>query len=732
MSVLDGFYTTWNNARETFGQGTPQPGTDFDNSSQLRDLGTNVDSAKPGSWWSGSAASGYEKANDDHKQVFGKLAELDQKLAEQVNRSAQAVATGRENLDAVKQWVTDAANSIPPGKQRDMFLMQIANKGLGQLTDVVKQSNDELAGIGNGIRGLKGGYDEAGDQKHAKGDGEKKPGEEDAQALRNEEMHAVPEEERAREDVEATLRGEQNAAGRVEQVLGSIEPGKTLTSEQALYLSQMQSQQHGMSVDRLHEVEQMLGDKKDVIGDSWQLMSNDDVYYPKDANAPLDLPNKDKTPAGGFDRLPQSVQDTLNNAGETRQIDDANVLANYDNLQKVSEIVKDGNDDLQTGTEIDRGLMRAADAVMDSDVPAAHASVATQGLFEAVAPDHQIIHDHVLGTHGSDGQDFLHDVNHMPWNDGGKAAGALFSWTHDNHLESDIADATAQEYGRYLGEHKVPLMNIGGQTLGEYNPELVKAYAHGLSPYVGDIAGVDGDDGDGFADLDGSNSERPVGKGVFSILSTEHDAYVEFNSAADALAVDRSLDWATDVKNGVPLSEDDSRMADAAVLKGMVSAGAADAAHELRQNSAEAQQWRETAYETGIAALSGLSGPVGGPVVSTFGEAMKNSFVGPDIDTSTPIVPDMKPDEASRFAANALLATGAIRPEDLDQRYLLDGSLASRAELEDKDVYVPKDTDYNKALNDYIDRALGSPNSNPSDDFMYWYNMTVKLPGGGG
>lgn len=56
-------------------------------------------------------------------------------------------------------------------------------------------------------------------------------------------------------------------------------------------------------------------------------------------------------------------------------------------------------------------------------------------------------------------------MNHMPWNDDGKAAGALFGWTHDNHLDSDIADSTAEAYGRYLGEHKGPLMDLGGQTL---------------------------------------------------------------------------------------------------------------------------------------------------------------------------------------------------------------------------------------------------------------------------
>ncbi|WP_193046661.1 TPR repeat region-containing protein [Mycolicibacterium baixiangningiae] len=734
MSALDGFYTTWDNARETFGQGTPQSGTDFDKSPQLTNLGSGVTAAAPGSTWSGAAAANYDKANTDHQKVFTQLAELDRKIAQQVDQSAQVVATGRQNLDQVRQWVTDTANSVPPGKQRDMFLMQIANKGLGQLTEVVQKTNAESNTVAQDLKKLAPEFDAlARDQKFGNGEKDEKKDDPEIQLVSNEEvMGPTPTERQAEQDVQAALAGDQNAAARVEEVIGKIQPGQELSPEQGSYLSQMQAQQNGMTVEELKSAEERLGDNRDIIGDSWQLMSNDDVRFPKTETTPEAVDDPNQMVTGGFDQLPQSVQDTLNGAGDLKQVDDTNVLKNYGELQTISDIVKNGNDHLQTGTEIDRGLMRAADAVMDSDVPAAHASVATQGLFEAVAPDHQIIHDHVLGTHGSDGQDFLRDVNHMPWNDNGKAAGALFSWTHDNHLEPDIASATAAVYAEYLGAHKSDLMDIGGQTLGDYNPDLVKAYAHGLSPYVDDIASVGGDDGDGFADIDGSNSERPIGKGIFSILSTQEDAYIEFNSAADALAVDRSLDWATDVKNNVPVSEDDSRMADAAVLKGMVSAGAADAAHEMQQNAAEAQQWRETAYKTGIAALSGVSGPVGGPIVATFGEAMENSFVGPAPDTSTPVVPDMKPDEASRFAANALLATGAIRPEDVAGDYLLDGNLASREELEARGLDVPTDTDYSDDLNDYIKQALGGSDANPSNDFMYWYNMIVKIPGGGG
>ena len=77
-------------------------------------------------------------------KVIGKLAGLDQRLAAQVNQSAQIVTTGRQNLDAVRQWVLDAAASVPPGKNREQMLMPIVQRGLGQVTDIVTKSNGEL------------------------------------------------------------------------------------------------------------------------------------------------------------------------------------------------------------------------------------------------------------------------------------------------------------------------------------------------------------------------------------------------------------------------------------------------------------------------------------------------------------------------------------------------------------------------------------------------------------
>jgi hypothetical protein len=164
VGVLDGFLSTWSNAHNTFGQGTPPTGEQYDKSGPLRDLQANVQSAAPGSHWSGDAAAAYDTANKDHHEVIGKLAGLDQRLAAQANQSAQVVTTGRQNLDAVRQWVLDAAASVPAGKNREQMLVPIVQKGLSQLTEIVAKSNGDLSTIGGQVRTIGNEYQALGIQ----------------------------------------------------------------------------------------------------------------------------------------------------------------------------------------------------------------------------------------------------------------------------------------------------------------------------------------------------------------------------------------------------------------------------------------------------------------------------------------------------------------------------------------------------------------------------------------
>lgn len=749
VSALDGFYTTWDNARQTFGEGTPQTGTDFDKSPQLTNLGAGVTAAAPGSAWSGAAATNYDKANTDHQTAFTRLAELDRKIARQVDQSAQVVATGRQNLDQVRQWVTDAANSVPPGKQRDMFLMQIANRGLAQLSEVVQKTNAESNTVAQDLKKLGPEFDAlTRDQKF--GNGEKDDKGDDVDALGSEEMHALSEEERARQDVEATLRGEQVAAGRVEEVLSGIKPGEPLDPLQDAYLTQMQSQQKGMDVDRLHEVEQQLGDHKNVIGDSWQLMSNDDVYYSGAGD------DKHGTAAA----LPDSVQRALNNADELHPVtQETNGLKYGDDLDAISQIVKDGNPAFQTGTELDRQMMFAADRAMDtleSDYPPKGVESTVQGLFEAVDDDHQVIHDHMMGRNGADADDFLRDVNAIDWTDNGKAAGHLFSWTNEHSTGPDafIASEVAEKYGSYIGSHD-ELMNINGQTLGEYNPELVKGYAHGLTPYISDIAGLSTDNPDnGFDPIDAEHpAERPNAKGIFSVLSTQEEAYQEFHSAADAQVIAASHAWAEDIKNGVHVEPSDERLLDAQTLKALGAVGTAEAANALGVNATDMYEQQKAAYQRAVSILSAGSDFIPGygqflsPGIDVFGTTMESTVIGAPPSTEKFTIAPLDGGEAARFAINALLADGqplidktgglfepgryyepvdpskpelGYKPSILDSTGLVNNgvneTVAERVLTQILGDMVPPGTDPTIAMKNQYDDTIANPDPNPTKE----------------
>jgi uncharacterized protein YukE len=148
VGPLEGFLTTWSQARQTFGHGVPAGGSQFDGSAALRLLKEDVESADPGNHWQGGAATSYAAANAGHAQAIGKLADLDARLAAEVDHSARVVASGRAELDNVREWVVSAASWAPSSPAGHAILMQIVSKGLSQLSAVLSKSNGELNVIG--------------------------------------------------------------------------------------------------------------------------------------------------------------------------------------------------------------------------------------------------------------------------------------------------------------------------------------------------------------------------------------------------------------------------------------------------------------------------------------------------------------------------------------------------------------------------------------------------------
>jgi hypothetical protein len=172
MSVVDAFLSTWSSARSTFGEGTPQTGAQYDNSGELTALQNTVNSAAPDGQWTGTASKAYADANNEHSRVLGQMSRLDQRLASEVTASANVVASGRRELDAVRKWVLDASSTVPPSQVGERMTLPIVQKGLKDLADIVERSNGDLNAIGGRIRAIAQEYQALGNQRFGGPSGE--------------------------------------------------------------------------------------------------------------------------------------------------------------------------------------------------------------------------------------------------------------------------------------------------------------------------------------------------------------------------------------------------------------------------------------------------------------------------------------------------------------------------------------------------------------------------------
>lgn len=168
MGSLDAFYTTWSQARTTFGEGAPTTGDAFDGSARLRQMQSTIESAAPDDRWQGTASQAYAVKNAEHAAVYGKLADLDQRMGTEVSNAAGVVSAGRRNLEDLQKWVDAADASMPGGQSGERMRMILASKGLGRITDTMERSTEQMSAIGRRVEDIRKGYDEiAGEDKKA-------------------------------------------------------------------------------------------------------------------------------------------------------------------------------------------------------------------------------------------------------------------------------------------------------------------------------------------------------------------------------------------------------------------------------------------------------------------------------------------------------------------------------------------------------------------------------------
>lgn len=669
MGVLDGFMSTWSKARETFGQGTPQTGESFDQSGSLRQMQTTVESAAPGSRWSGTAASAYDTANTNHGKVFGELASLDQRLSAKVTESAQVVSTGRQNLDTVRQWVLDAAASVPAGKTREQMLMPIVKNGLGQVTEIITTSNAELNRIGGAIKGIGGEYQALNDQKFGP-----KEGDGDLQKIKGDEEELKPEdmEELARK----TLAGDQEAAAKVDEILNGIDndqlgPNSTahpLDPVQAELVGQMQAQMSDMSMNDVNAARERLGENKDVLTNAMQVMSNPNVEYPRhDGDGPQVVPSTPGGPLpndgvlpGDTGALPRGVQDTLNMRSDFDGPPDprpgypgsgpvdwegAERTRAADGMKNLADIVGDGDPRFQQGTALDREMMsNAKDWLASQESPDGKSQEhwgdeVVERVFDTAGRDTVVNHDMLTSDKG-----FMQDVLTHEWQDNGQSASTLTDWISRDAYSPDPAvneraGQTASAIADYLGDpaNKDVLMNnsTGSQpnmSLGQMNPELTQSLAQSMSPYVDEMTGRDLDGTSGWKSIDGDSDESyPHATNVFGALGTDADAARILDARSASVQGAFINEYANSVIGSDGQTSDSEAMKAAGRLKGITDQGAFIAASDVESDAGKARQAAWDRMATNYDAAVGLAGalPYAGPALELQSTLMKDAILGP-------------------------------------------------------------------------------------------------------
>jgi hypothetical protein len=612
VGALDAFMSTWNRARATFGEGTPDDGTQFDKSAQLTQLQSQVQDAAPGSRWTGTASEAYAAKNAKHAANIGQAAGLDKQLATEVGNSAAVVRAGRRDLDSVKQWVLDAAASVPNTKDREKLLMPIVSKGSSDVANIVSRSNADLNAIGGRVQAIGAGYQTLkGDLPQGAGDTDgKKEGDKDPS---DQDDKPPVDPKQAEHDVHQVLAGQatpeelarvRNNLHLTPQQQADYDAGRQvqLSPQQQQVLGQMQAQTHGMSISDIRKAEQRLGPSDNhIVSDSLQMMSDDQFHYARVLPEPGALGSTTETSQGGVHGLPDSVQKALSKdySFYDRNFDRLDTSTqNAHDVATLADIVRDGDPKYQHGTGLDKRMLDWSSDTLQHDVQepldtfgSKHDEYvqaredAIDKVFYAAGQDHIAVHDEMAGDSG---QKFLDGLHTYQWQDPSHSGSThgLLDWIGADAASPDVAKATnageaAHSLATYLDNNHDKLLShdvtLGKNSVGQYDPALVSADAQALAPFqramVGDSSGTHG-----FGDF-GHPSKGDYGpaRNVFAVVDSDPSAAKYFNAAAERNIMNYQNSFADAAgkdpgMNGSSPHYDDLRHA--ANLLGVVNGGA--------------------------------------------------------------------------------------------------------------------------------------------------------------
>lgn len=582
MGAIDGFNATWKQARQTYGEGTPATGESFDQSSKLNQLKSDMDAAAPGGRWQGTAADAYGKVNTDHQQVLGRIAELDQKVAAQVNKAADIVSKGRQDLETNRTWVNDAANSTTNDRAGQTMKMVIASKGLQQLTDIMQGTDRDMQPVKNDLKKLQEEYETVSKtQKYSK-DGKGDKEDKDADALGDELGEKKDEEqspaEQGKADSEAMQNGtltdeqrqriETNTKLSPEQTTALKNGSTTIPPDQMAYLQNFSREFGDKTPREIQQIMEKNGDTGNRAMDAMQIASNPNITT---GVPPTDPPSLEHPAAGGKYALPDGIQKVLdgpvltdvqygppvkNPDGSIGMPEVIGAAQPVDGLNSLADIMQKGDPSLRMGTALDSGMFSQSERLLaesnqspvplvdgKNDIPRWQHQIVDptlQNMFNAVNKDQMVIHDALVGPpqtgdHGEQtflsprGERFLDNMTMHQWQDDGLAAGGLFDWVGDtaDHDVSDRAAQTAHALAEFTSNHSPELLNLQGadnQSLGQVNPELTRDMARAFAPYMDDMVGKNFGGNNGLfspLDPDGASNQPTHTRQLMSVLFSD-------------------------------------------------------------------------------------------------------------------------------------------------------------------------------------------------------------------
>ncbi|WP_211296071.1 EspA/EspE family type VII secretion system effector [Mycobacterium aquaticum] len=763
MGLLDAFNQTWSQARETFGQGTPEDGSKFDGSSRLLQMKSSVEAAAPDSRWQGTASDAYAAANKEHAQVYGKLADLDKRMAAEVTNAATVVTTGRQNLDNVKSWVTRMAASIPDtdADERDRKLLPIVNKGVSQLSDIIQKSTNDMTDIRGRVQGIKGEYDALTNQKFAPG--EKGPGEKkdekgnkkgDVLTLTDKEKEKE-EEDKKKSEVDKRKAGVQNAADAGRRDGESLADGKLspeeskrlqdatnlsgqervdlnngnlqISPERMAYLNGLS---HSLDGKSPAEIKSILGklppSEAAAVSNALHLVGSDKVH-----TDPISPSLKPGDPGfvptvGGKENLPKSIQDIFdaplrnNPFGETVTMPDGSKIQLppdhnkpykfLDEYRDIAAISNYADPSVQRGSALNDGMLAESRELLEDfqsdrwpnyDDRWGHENLdpTLQQLLAASSNDPTAVHDAIVGADGkSPNNAFIKDLYSHDWADNGKAAGSLFPNAAEH---STRAGETMHAFDAYAGEHYQDLLNMNGgkDSLGQINPELVRALGAASAPYIDDMTGKTVDDTSGYSKLDpGANANNL--RGLFAVIDSDDQAGAAFNGAAANTWKEYYADYSLGIKNGD--YPDGDLLQAAGKLQGAMDMG--EYIHQLDSGkddyAAKHATWEKRGEWYDAAHKYASLIPKVDDAVAAYdkipGDPLRKLFMGeePSPGTLTPMVLH-NVDEPVRAVAEYLVAQKAGDLGILAQYVGPDGNLLPNAPNGLLAAYVSKAANYN-------------------------------------